>query len=68
MRADVRHVSQNPSQTWETVEQCVYALQLDYRDGRAQTLDQYLPEGGVALRRMVLVELIKVELELLWKE
>ncbi len=68
MRADVRHVSQTASHTWEIVEQCVYSLQLDVRDGNARPLNQYLPSGNNALRKLILVELVKVELELLWKQ
>ncbi len=68
MRAEVRHVTQTASQIWEAVEQSVYAYELDFRDGQIQTLERYLPSGNTSLRKTVLVELIKVELELLWKK
>lgn len=68
MRPEVRHVSQTQVKTWETVEECVYAYELDFRDGQTRPLDEYLPPGSPTLRRMILVELIKVELALLWKE
>ncbi len=64
MRAEIRHISPPSAQLWELVEECVYAYELDYREGRQRSLDQYLPEGQLPLRRTVLIELIKVELEL----
>ncbi len=68
MRAEVRNVSQTPAQMWESVEECVYDYELDFRDGQARSLDQYLPAGNAMFRKTVLVELIKIELELLWKQ
>ncbi len=68
MRAEIRHFSQPSAQLWEVVEECVYAYELDFRDGRQRSLDQYLPDGNASLRRTVLTELIKVELELECKQ
>ncbi len=68
MRAEIRHISQPSAQLWETVEECVYAYELDFRDGSQRPLDQYLPEGHPHLRKTILIELIKVELELECKQ
>lgn len=68
MGAEVRHVSQSFSRQREIVEECVLAYELDFRDGRPRSLTEYLPAGSTALRKTVLMELIKVELGLRWKQ
>ncbi len=52
MRAEIRHFSQPSVQVWEIVEECVYAYELDFRDGQLRSLDQYLPDGNAHLQEI----------------
>ena len=52
--------------TWQLIEERVFAYERDYQAGTARPLSEYLPGGNVALRQAVLVELVKVDLELRW--
>ena len=56
------------SDAWEVLEDCVYAFEQDYHAGKRQPLDAYLPVADMPTRQMVLIELIKVDLELQWKD
>jgi serine/threonine protein kinase len=52
---------------YEVIEQCVLQFENDVRNGLAKPMEQYLPTGEPMLRHAVLVELVKVDIELRWK-
>ncbi len=52
---------------YEVIEQCVLEFENDVRLGTAKPLEQYLPSCEPILRHAVLVELVKVDMELRWE-
>lgn len=65
--SETRYDPTDTEQMRDLVEECVFAFERDVRDGVAARLDTYLPPGEDALRRTILVELVKVDLEFQWK-
>lgn len=55
------------SRFWDELSQRVDALIQAWESMEGPPLDEFLPEGPPALRRMVLTELIKIDLEYRWQ-
>lgn len=60
--------SEASSKLWEEIEDRVYEYEQDYAAGRAKPLHAYLPADDTGQRQAVLVELVKVDLELRWND
>ena len=52
--------------TWHLLSGRVQAFREAWKAGQPPTLADFLPEGAPALRRLVLLELIKIDLEYRW--
>ena len=61
--------SPTDSEAWEVIENCIYAFEQDSQAGEPRPLTTYLPHNGnESLKHAILVELVKVDLELQWKD
>jgi len=62
-----RRVAELDDAGWAAVARAVWALEDAWRAGGPGELGEFLPEPGSPLREVMLVELIKVDLEHRWK-